>query len=448
MPDSMIDSIGTMGWKEGAGSATTLTVRERSIDRMGAPADVPAPHGANYLRPPPDKDPEVLTYGKWAAVVLHDDQAGAADALAPLIAHRRENGHLWNDGIIALNPSAEGSLASWRRRFKRGIGNDKPPYYLLLVGGPDRFPFEMQYDLDLHKAVGRLDASEIPGGDFSWDACRCYAEKVVAYERNEIAIEPKPLFYSLQSDNATRISHKHLVAPLSVTVPGGVDPLYGDDAMVSNLCQALDTDRAPKIVFTASHGFEFPKDPVLWGALTAAKHSGSARDPLVTANVAAGAERFGYGSIVFSFACFSAGVPVRSAVSFLAGDGDKIIEMGARVAALPRQLLGHPKGPVAFIGHVDRVTAVAFQSSFGMARIAPYDDFLSWLRNQGATVGQALGTIRENARVVGTQITAALETASEHKGDKHILKKAGRKWIGFRDYRGFMLLGDPAVTPP
>jgi hypothetical protein len=235
---------------------------------------------------------------------------------------------------------------------------------------------------------------------------------------------------------------------LSQTIPGGVTELYGSDATADRLMAALAAESAPRLVFTASHGVEYPADPQRWGALTDAAYRGRADDELVSAKLVHKAERCGHGSIIFAFACFSAGVPERSTLGFLVGDSDAGVGMGARVAALPRQLLGSPKGPVAFVGHVDRVSAVAFQSSFGMAGIAPFRDFTSWLRQESATVGRALETMRENARSVGAQIAGALAWASQNAGNIATVREAGRKWVGFYDYRGFILLGDPAVTPP
>lgn len=446
MATSALDTIYTVGWREGKELATILELREDSILKMAAPSHIPKPLGALVLGPPPDEDPEIPTIGKWAAVVLQKDRDDATMALAPLIAHRRHRGHLWGDGIIALNPSASGTAESWWRRFALAVGNE-PPHYLLLVGGPDRFPFEFQYELDLHRATGRLDVSDIPGGSFSWAGCRRFAQKVVAYERAEIEVETKPLFYSVRIDNATRLSHEHLVLKLAKTIPSNITSLYGNEATVKNLSAVLASTPAPNLVFTASHGIEFPTDPFHWGALTDSGFRGRPEDVVISAQLASDAERFGYGSIVFAFACFSAGVPERSLVSFLAGESDAAAEMSASVSPLPRQLLGHPKGPVAFIGHVDRVSAVAFQSSFGMDGIVPYRHFTGWLRQKGATLGRALGTIREDARRVGAQIAASLEEAARRSGDKVIAREAGRKWIGFHDYRGFMLLGDPALTP-
>lgn len=450
MPD-FVDTIYTAGWREGAESATLLEVRPECLQKMAAPKkEIPKPRGPEFLGPPPGEDPADPAIGKWAAVVLEQDRDAAIDALAPLIAQRRDRNYLWKDGFVVVGPSASGTPESWLRRLGKAMGEDKGPHYLLLVGGPDRFPFELQYDLDLRPEmfVGRLDTCDTPGAVFSWDACRRYAEKVAAYERGEIGLAARPLFYSLNNQSETRASHEYLVLELAKTIPGGVSALYGSDATVDKLQAALAAEQAPKFVFTASHGVEFPADPLRWGALTDVASRGRPNDELVSAERVHKCERFGHGSIIFAFACFSAGVPEKSTVDFLARDADTVIDMGARVAPLPRQLLGSPKGPVAFVGHVDRVSAVAFQSSFGMAGIDPYRDFASWLRQKSATVGRALETMRETARSVGAQVAESLDLAAQNTGNNATVKAAGRRWIGFHDYRGFILLGDPAVTPP
>lgn len=447
MPDPVMDTIYTAGWREGASDATILQVRPEYLQKMAAPVATPAPMGPAFLAPPPEEDPSNPAIGKWAAVVLEQDKGAAIDALAPLIAQRGARKYLWKDGVVVLRPSATGTPESWLRRLEQAVG-DQGPHYLMLVGGPERFPFEFQHELDLRLISGRLDVSDIPGGPFSWDACRRYAEKVAAYERGEIGLAAKPLFYSLGSDDATRVSHEHLVLKLAHTIIGGVTPLYGSDATAGNLLAELSAESAPRLVFTASHGVEHPADPARWGALTDVSYRGRVSDDVVSAQLVHNAERCGHGSIIFAFACFSAGVPERSALGFFVGENDSVVEMGARVAPLPRQLLGSATGPVAFVGHVDRVSAVAFQSSFGMAGISPFRDFCSWLRQRSATVGRALETMREDARSVGAQIAGSLARATKNADDIATVREAGRKWVGFYDYRGFILLGDPAVTPP
>jgi hypothetical protein len=443
-----LDTIRTLGWRLGDKKATTLEVTADSITKMGKPGELPKPPEPDFLGPPPGEElwhPEI---GRWAIVVREDDRQDAEIHLAPLIDHRRDKGHLWSrespegsDGIITVKASLSGTIESWKRRFKRAAA--KPPYYLLLVGGPDRFPFEMQFDLDGHRATGRLDASDTPGGPFSWEACRRYTEKAVAYERGQIDVDPKPVFYSLQSDDNTDLSHEYLIKPLEQGRT--VQALYGDDATVSGLVDACAAPKGPRLVFTASHGVEHPNDPALWGALTDANFRGRSTDPVLSAKVAADAARFAHGSVFFSFACFSAGVPKSSTVDFLLGSDDRIEELPEQVSPLGRQLLGHAQGPVAFIGHVDRVTAVAFQEWFGYDRVKPYNDFMRWLSYNKATIGCAVETLREYMLRFGAQVASALDEAVQNNGEETSVRKAGRKWVGFHDFRGFMLLGDPAL---
>ena len=64
------------------------------------------------------------------------------------------------------------------------------PYYLLLAGSPDQVPFEVQYQLGVSYAVGRLDLGDA-------EACAAYAASVVAAERsldapNEVPPHPPP----------------------------------------------------------------------------------------------------------------------------------------------------------------------------------------------------------------------------------------------------------------
>jgi len=416
---------------------------------MEAPPEPAAPvaDGPQAAAPPPEGNPELPTVGRWAVVVRDEDRDRAREALRPLIEHRRGLGHLWGaDGILPVRRSLSGALASWRRRFLRGA-NDQPPYYLLLVGGPDRLPFELQFDLDGYRATGRVDVSDEPGGPFSWEACRRWAERAVAYETGALGVAQPALVYSVAGDEGTRLAHRKLVEPVVEELPGAVTRLTGPEATVCRLCEALGASPAPRLVFTASHGVEFPDRDDCWGALTDVRYRGRAGDAVVSAEVAATKPAFAHGSVVFSFACFSAGVPGSSVVSFLAGDAEVPVEMGARTAALPRQLLGHPAGPVAFIGHVDRVSARAFARAFGRPGAAPYQDFAGWLGHRAATLGRALGTLREHALRGAKRVTEAQREAAAEPGSDARLQAAGEEWIAYHDHRGFLLLGDPALRP-
>ena len=440
-------TIQTLGWREGAERATRLTVTADSLARMDRP---PAGKPPRRERGAPDSDPFDPRQGRWALVALASDRAEVERALAPLIAWRREAGHLWNDGIIALDPGRASTADAWERCFTRAVGKGaagkslRPPTYLLFVGGPDRIPFDLQTRLDPKHATGRLDASDTPGGPFSWEACARYAERVVKSETGQLSTGAEELFFAPSPDEATRTSRELLVERMA-SPRSGYRSLYGEQATLAALTEALESPQPPRVLFTASHGVEHPADPVRWGALATHEYEGRPAGPVLGAREVAALQRAGHGSVIFSFACFSGGVPETSTVRFLAGSDDAPEEMALQVSPLPRQLLGHEAGPVAVVGHVDRVSAVAFLAP---AKIDPYVDFLDWLQpHRKATLGRAMRTLRESAMELGHNLALVLAEATQRAKDPATVTNAGKRWVGFHDFVGFMLLGDPALAP-
>ena len=58
------------------------------------------------------------------------------------------------------------------------------------------------------------------------------------------------------------------------------------------------------------------------------------------------------GAVFFQFACYGYGTPDKS--DFMHWLGQPALNAEADfVAALPKRLLAHPRGPIAYIGHVD-----------------------------------------------------------------------------------------------
>ena len=59
------------------------------------------------------------------------------------------------------------------------------------------------------------------------------------------------------------------------------------------------------------------------------------------------------GAVFFQFACFGLGTPAKSDYThWLEGVPETYADEDF-VAALPKKLLAHPRGPIAFIGHLD-----------------------------------------------------------------------------------------------
>lgn len=374
----------------------------------------------------------------WAVVVLKDNVAQARAALEPLLAHRAAIASPARGGqppgFIAIKPPPPGNPLYWVERLRSAVDN-KLPEYLLFVGGPDSFPFEVQALFDLACKTGRLDASEVAGGPLSWTACRRWAEKVVAYE---LGAQPPPraLLYSVETDVATRLSHQRLTAPLADHLEGPTR-LFADEARRAGLIEALRSPHA--LVFTASHGLEFPPSKDLWGALTDATGAAGA---FSVRDVPAGGG-FAEGAVVVSFACFSAGVPLRSHHRAFMGEGEENLPEAPFVAALPRLLLGRHAGPVAFVGHVDRATSHSFHHAGGLPDLEPFEHLLGWF-GQG-TLGQALSTLRARAQASAAEVLHKIAGLRALHGDANALAGAWREWIRFRDLEGYMLLGDPAT---
>ncbi len=396
---------------------------------------------------------------RWALIVLDEDRTHAVEALGALCSLRQEqklatapNPAVGNTpGLISFPRPRTTNPEKWVSRIKEYAGHPLPEY-LLFIGGPDRIPFEVQYQLDVDHMTGRLDFSGIDSE--YWAQCRAYADKVLRFERGQIKVEPAALLYGFAIDEATSVSRSDLIGRLDRylcsedfrTIEGrSLQPpmrLFDDQATSSALREQL-RKRSPALVLTASHGLEFPSDPLLWGALTDSRFVGSAgRDPLSVASIPE--DRFAEGSVVFAFACFSAGVPARSDIRHLFSHDGGIIAGAPCVAPLPKRLLGHTRGPVAFIGHVDRATSDSFALDPGEDVPTAFASFCEYSLGGIGTLGQAMTRFRVQSNLARDALLRCFnyqgEALSTIPGDEQV-----RRWIRYFDAKGYLLLGDPAL---
>jgi hypothetical protein len=94
---------------------------------------------------------------------------------------------------------------------------------------------------------------------------------------------------------------------------------------------------------------------------------------------------------------------------------------------------------------VDRVTPRAFDGTLAEKGWEPYSDFADWTLGSEGTLGQALSTIRERYLESSAKVTHKLDAA---RTDDGLIKDAWDEWLGYHDFRSFLLLGDPGLTVP
>lgn len=431
-----------------------VSVRQQGIAKKKKRALAPQ-------RPGPIQSPEKPEIGRWAMVVLEDDADQAEEALRPLIEHRIGQGiafHAPNTqpkrGIIRMPSVASANPERWRRALEESTGGNLP-YYLLLVGGPRRFPFDVQMALEQEFATGRIDVGAGVDGAIDWDACRVWADKLVRYESGKMEVERRALLYSFATDDATRRSHAELSEPLAAYLDdlGRILPsrplepkrLFGHDATTARLCQEVEKSR-PAVIVTASHGLEWfdsPNPREDWGALTDEGFSGTTGTALDAARVRQCAS-FAPGAVMVSFACFSAGVPAESVHRLLSVKAPNAIAGAPYTSALPRALLAHPNGPVAFVGHVDRATSESFQARGPEEGPAAFKDFIQWSLGGQGTLGQAMSGFREQCGAAAVQLAQTLARARK-RPEVAASKEALDAWIRYHDAAGYVLLGDPVM---
>src|SRR3954447_25276029 len=123
------------------------------------------------------RDPQDLASVGWGIVVPPGLDSAVLEALGPLLALREQQaGDLFQRLELRAGEDKDGFLA------RHGTGPSvvdprKIPYYLLILGTPEQVPFEVQYQLGVSYAVGRLDLE-------TGDAVAAYAARVVAAERS------------------------------------------------------------------------------------------------------------------------------------------------------------------------------------------------------------------------------------------------------------------------
>jgi hypothetical protein len=122
------------------------------------------------------------------------------------------------------------------------------------------------------------------------------------------------------------------------------------------------------------------------------------------------------------------------------------------VAAVPKAALADPRGPLAFVGHVDLAWTYSFFDLDDRPRRRPgrITGVIQALLN-GHRAGVAASKLMRFFAEVNTELTA-LQDAQARMGpgaiDDRERARRGHLWMLRQDLAGYVLLGDPAVRLP
>lgn len=404
-------------------------------------------------------DARDLSQSGWGVVFPPATDPAVREAMAPLLELRRGQAQArdprrYRESTLGAGESARDFL----RRHRAGAGPAVPrrlPYYLLLVGGPEDIPFEVQYRLDVQYAVGRVSFEDPEG-------YARYASAVVAAERGERPRRRRVCLFGFRNpgDRATELSCDRLVAPLAARLAEEHDgwevtPLLAAEATRERLLRVLGGGDPAALVFTAGHGVGYrsghPRQLAAQGALVCQDWPGPGsggllREHCVAAEDVDDAARPG-GLVSFHFACYGAGTPAHDDFAHRGRGAWEPLEP-ARVAPrpfvarLPQRLLGHPRGgALALVGHVER----AWAASFLWGSEAQTEVFAGALEQllDGYPVGAAMEFFGQRYAELATDLGAAFW--ARRCGREVTTDEVVRLWTAHHDARNYVVLGDPAV---
>ncbi|MFN2223565.1 MAG: hypothetical protein ACK2UH_13490, partial [Candidatus Promineifilaceae bacterium] len=409
-----------------------------------------------------DRDPMSLDSSGWGVIFAADADPAVKEALSALLEWRKKQaGDLFRvyEGPDGYRPGE--SKNSFLTRFGAGPGPvnpEKVPYYLMIVGSPDKIPYRFQTQLDVQYAVGRIHFDTL-------EEYANYAQSVVTAESGEVKLPRRGAFFGAanKDDKATQLSAKKLVTPLFEEFAGKeyqgwrFDSFMAEQADKAQLEKLLGGDQTPSLLFTASHGASFPmgdkRQRAHNGALICQNWPGPRdwREPLKEEFYFAGdhldSSRNLLGMIAFFFACYGGGTPRMDEFSAQAfRDSRRQIAPNSFLAQLPSRMLSQPKGgALAVIGHVERAWGYSFVWPNAGEQTGVFEDTLKRLL-KGCPVGYAFEWFNDRYAALATVLSDALEDI-KWGGKEDPFEMVGM-WTANNDARGYAIIGDPAVRLP
>ena len=395
----------------------------------------------------------------WTILVAKDDprRAEIIETLKRLALHR---GMEDPSDPLVFDAESQDGWAEWIQEsyYARELDGQKVPQYILMVGGPELLPFHFQALLDTIANVGRLEFDSL-------ETLGQYAEKVIRLETApEPVVRREAILFAPDGglNDPTYFSRKYMVKPLNDHIKEQLSfqttALMGNDATKQNLVNVL-TGAKPALVYTASHGLGLTGDPIdrqkrLNGAICCQSQGALTLGDLFCADDVPLDKPFLEGAVFFQFACYGYGTPAESDYAhWLDNVPEKYADVDF-IAALPRRLVGHPRGPIAYVGHLDTAFLHGFTDQDDPhimdrwhARIQPFLHAVNqFLEVQPS--GLAMEDMNKKYSVCNVMLNNVYDRLQrgKFKWTPETERRFVDTWIIRGDAQNYMIFGDPAAS--
>lgn len=402
-----------------------------------------------------------VTAAGWTFLVNRSDprRADIIAALEPLAKHRKMDDP---SSPLLFDTSDPADWGTWLEDSYHSLALDgkKVPRYVLIVGGPDQVPFGFQSLLDSIANVGRVDFTSI-------DHLAGYAAKLLRLEQApEPVVNREAVVFAPDGgpQDPTHFSRRYMAEPIAELMGKDLKlattTLAGDQATKNALAGSL-RGKKPAFVYTASHGLGALDSPFevqtrYNGAICCQSRGPLTLDDLFGADdVPSDAEPFLEGSVFFQFACYGYGTPAMSEYAHWLVQPNQETRNTDRdfVAALPKRLLAHPRGPIAFIGHLDTAFLHGFADVAAPEtldrwhnRIQPFVSAVRMLLEVQAS-GLAMQSMNERYSTLNALLANTYDRIQRGKMQwtQGSVNRFLDSWITRGDAQNYMVFGDPGV---
>ena len=313
-----------------------------------------------------EQQAEVIDVGNvasagWTFLVNRDDprREQIVAALAPLAEQRKMSDPAKPLLYVTCDPIDWGTWLA-DSYFALRLQAKRAPRYVLIVGGPDQVPFGLQSLLDTVANVGRIDLPTV-------DQLACYVAKLL---RLELAADPvvsrEAVVFAPDGgpNDPTHFSRQYMAEPIADLMANdfklSTTKILGDQATKGALVISTERQETRAGLHGVSRTWSRQRairrsDPLQRLDMLPVPGRAHARRPVRRGDVPPDDKPFLEGAVFFQFACYGYGTPAVSEYAHWLDQPGKETRNADHdfVAALPKRLLAHPKGPIAFIGHLD-----------------------------------------------------------------------------------------------